>query len=484
MKKTTYIGGLDIGTTGCKLSLFDEKGQEVTSAYREYDIKRGGGHHEVDIPAVWASVKAVFAACASYDMAAVGVTSFGESFVILDEKDTPLAPTMLYTDPRGAEECAELATHFDVDELARRTGTTLHSMYSFPKLMYLKKQDPALFDHARCILLMQDFVVYMLTGVRQIDFSLAARTAAFDIREKCWLFALFDYAGIDVSLMSTPVPSGTAAGTVKPHVASELGLSPDTVVVTGCQDQVAALVGADVLRAGEAMDGIGTVECVPIILSDPPTDASLYAQGYSVVPHVGGTYACYVLSYAGGATLKWYRDKITHEDYEVMDRSLPAEPTDLLVIPHFAGAATPYMDTSARAAILGLTLEHDKADIYKALMEGTSYEILLNLREIERHGLAVSAVTATGGGANSPEWLQIKADIFGIPVKSLHGSQIGAAGTALLAGRAIGLWDYETRLVAEKKIFTPDARRHEIYMRHYESYRKIYSAVKEVFRHE
>ena len=481
MDKQAYIGGLDIGTTGCKIVLFDTQGREAFTSYREYEVKRDRGLHEVDIPAVWQAVKEVLADCAPYEIAAVGVTSFGESFVILDDQGTPIAPTMLYTDPRGREACAALSHQFDADTLARRTGTVLHEMYSLPKLMYLKEQDPTIFERAACILLMEDFVVYMLTGVRQIDYSLAARTAAFDIREKAWITELFDFAGIDPSLMSTPVPTGTVAGRIKADVATELGLSPKTTVVTGCQDQIAALVGANVLEVGEAMDGIGTVECVPIIVKEPPTDASVYAAGYSFVPHVGGNYACYVLSYAGGATLKWFRDKISHTDYAKMDKTIPAEPTDLLILPHFAGAATPYMDSSARAAILGLTFEHSQSDIYKALMEGTSYEIYLNLCEMEKHGLSLSSVTATGGGANSEVWLQIKADIFGIPVKSLSGTQIGAAGTALLAGRAIGVWNEDTRLIGDRKVYTPDVGHHAIYREQYEKYRRIYGTVKEVF---
>ncbi len=484
MDQKTYIGGLDIGTTGCKIVLFDANGDEAFTAYREYEVKRDRGLHEVDIPAVWAAVKAVLAACAPYPTAAIGVTSFGESFVILDEHDHPLAPTMLYTDPRGRAECAELCAHFDPATLALRTGTTLHEMYSLPKLMYLNRQDPTAFARAKCILLMQDFVTYMLTGARLIDHSLAARTAAFDIRKKGWIEELYAYAGIDTRLLSTPVPTGTVAGTIKPAVAAELGLPPDLTVVVGCQDQIAALIGASVLSPGEAMDGIGTVECVPIVVDEPPTDPAVYAAGYSFVPHLGGNYACYVLSYAGGATLKWFRDQISHIDYAEMDKSVPAAPTDLLVLPHFAGAATPYMDSSARAAILGLTFEHTQGDIYKALMEGTSYEIYHNLVEMEQHGYTLDAVTATGGGANSPVWLQIKADIFGIPVRSLSGTQIGAAGTALLAGRAVGLWDDSTRLISEKTTYYPDPARHETYRKHYATYRHIYPAVKEVFAHE
>ncbi len=479
-----YIGGLDIGTTGCKLVLFDKDGKQVLRAYREYEVQRSHGLHEVNVSALYEAVKEVLAEAAPYDVKAIGVTSFGESFVVLDENDNTLAPTMLYTDPRGKEEVAELEKKFGRDSIAFKTGTVMHEMYSLPKLAWLKKHTPEVFDRAKCILLMQDYIVYMLSGVRQIDYSLSARTAAFDIENKCWIAELFDFAGIDTSLMSKPVPSGTAAGKIRSALAKELGISEDIVIVSGCQDQIAALVGAGVREEGQAMDGIGTVECVPIIMSEIPKDMSIYDGGYSVVPHVGGGYACYILSYAGGATLKWFRDKLANESYAELDAKVSDEPSELLIMPHFAGAATPYMDQSSKAAILGLTFEHTKTDIYKALMEGTSYEILLNLEKMRTLKITLDEVVATGGGANSDIWLQIKADIFGIPVKSLDGSEIGAAGTAFLSGLAVGAYTDDCKLIGEKKTFYPNAEKNKFYQKQYKKYARIYKAAKEVMNDE
>ncbi len=479
-----YIGGLDIGTTGCKIVLFDDNGKQIKTAYREYSVKRSGGLHEVDVDAVYASVEEVIKEVADSDITAIGVTSFGESFVMLDENDRPLAPTMLYTDPRGQKECAELTERFGSERLALQTGTIPHEMYSVSKIMWIKNNMPSEFARCAHILLMQDYIVYKLTGERQIDYSLAARTGAFDVKEKRWIDEVLDYAGIDASVLSKPVPSGTAAGKIIPKTAVLLGLSDNVTVVSGCQDQIAALVGANVLNDGSAMDGIGTVECVPIVMSELPQNYSIYKGGYSVVPHINGNYACYILSYAGGATLKWFRDTIANTSYAELDAEVSDKPTDLLVMPHFAGAATPYMDTKSKAAIVGLTFEHTKSDIYKALMEGTSYEILLNLMKMREIGINISSVTATGGGARSDIWLQIKADVFGIPVYSLDNTEIGAAGTAMLAGRAIKAYSESTRLVSEKKVFMPNAEKHEYYSSQFEKYAKIYSAVKGVLENE
>ncbi len=480
LDRKMYIGGLDIGTTGCKIVLYSKDGKLVKTAYREYNVKRQQGLSEVDIEAVTQAVFEVFKEVSDCKIEAVGVTSFGETFVMLDENNTPLCPSMLYTDPRGIEEKAQLEEKFTRESLAVKTGTIPHEMYSICKLLWVKKHMSKAVDKAKHILLMQDYIVYTLTGVAQIDYSLAARTGAFDVRNKCWIKQVFDFCGIDTSLMSKPVQSGSVAGTIKSELAKELGLNSDMVVVTGAQDQIAALVGAGVYETGTAMDGIGTVECVPIVMDKVPDDFEIYKGGYSVVSHVNGKYACYILSYAGGATLKWFRDNISKKPYAELDNDVKNEPTDLLIMPHFAGAATPYMDSSSKAAVVGLTFEHTASDIYKALMEGTSYEILLNLMEMQRIGIKLSEVTATGGGARSDVWLQIKADVFGIPVKGLEQGEIGAAGTALMAGKAVGVFNEDTKLIDGRKTFYPDMEKHAYYLKQYEKYKKIYNAVKEI----
>ncbi len=479
-----YIGGLDIGTTGCKIVLFDEKGTLQKKVYREYEVKRENGLHEVDGIGIFDAVKAVLTEVKDFDIKAIGITSFGETCVMLDEEDMPCAPSMLYTDPRGSEESKQLIEKFGIENLAFKTGTMPHEMYSIAKIMWVKKNMPESFKRVKHILLMQDFAAYMLTGKCQIDYSLAARSGAFDVAGKCWDKEILDFCGIDEGLLSEAVPSGTVVGEIKSDVKAEIGFKSDTVIVSGCHDQIAALVGANVLESGQAMDGIGTVECVPVIMDKIPTDFSIFECGYSFVPHINGKFACLALSYAGGATLKWFRDNFSDMSYKELDENVADKPTDLLLMPHFAGAATPYMDTKSKAAILGLTFEHTKMDIYKALMEGTSYEIMLNLQKLESYGIKLGGVTATGGGANSDVWLQIKADVFGIPVKTLDNSEIGASGTAYLAGKAVGVYGDKNTLVNEKSVFYPNKEKTAFYSKQMKKYAEIYSAVKAVQDYE
>ena len=489
-----YVGGLDLGTTGCKIVIYDDKGAFVDKFYREYNVARSGGMHELDMNFIFESVVEILKEASKYKpLSAIGVTSFGETFAMLDENDEIIAPSMLYTDPRGSEECEFLENTLGKDKISVAVGCMPHPMYSLPKLMWIKNNMPEAYKNAKRVLLAEDFIVYKLTGIAQIDYSLAARTMGFDIRNKCWYEELFSAAGIDSSLLSKPVPSGTVAGGVKADVAMLTGLSGDTKIVSCCQDQIASAIGAGAFTKDVAVDGIGTVECVTIIMDEAPTDAEFYALGYSVVPHIGDKYACYVLSYAGGATLKWFRDSFAEKEreeadkkgenvYKNLDDAMPSDPTEILVMPYFAGAATPFMDTGAKASFIGLTFEHTKLDIYRALMEGTSYEIALNMDVIKKFLPTPSALRATGGGATSDKWLQIKSDILGVGITALNASEVGGAGSAALAGYATGVFsdlkEAVNIMVPERKSFTSGTEFKDTYEKCFNKYKKLYKAIK------
>ncbi len=245
------IAGLDIGTTGCKCTVFDSDGSCLGKAYRDYPVRRTVGGHEIDVSAVMDGVYAVLGEMAAQypDIAGVGVTSFGETFVMTDEAGEPLHTAMLYTDPRGGEECRELSEKLGERHIAEITGLRPHEMYGISKMMWLRKNCPEVYAAARHIFLIEDYVVFHLTGNAQIDYSLATRTMAFDIRTLTWSKEIFEAAGIDGSLMSRPVPTGTGAGGITPAAAEKTGLPAETQIVSISHDQVAAAVGAACLTA-------------------------------------------------------------------------------------------------------------------------------------------------------------------------------------------------------------------------------------------
>jgi len=490
-----YAAGLDIGTTGCKIAVYNEKSECMKVYYQEYPVTHTGGNHEIDFDSIKQAVLNILKiALKEYKISAIGVTSFGETFVMLDENDNILAPAMLYTDPRGSRECEYLCDVIGLEKLTYLTGVKPHPMYSISKILWYKNNVPELFSKCKKILLGEDFIVYTLTGNRCIDYTLATRTGAFDIENKIWIDEVFDTFDIDVDLMSVPVKTGNIAGTLKPSLCKLFDIDYEMFVVNGCHDQIAALTGAGVFDSDCSMDGTGTVECIPVLLDKKPEDMEFYNNGFSAVPF-NDKYACYAFSYAGGATLKWFRDNIAYSDYQMckeqnknvyayLDGYVKDEPSGILILPHFAGAATPFMDTGSKAAFVGITLETDKNDLYKALMEGTAYEMLYNFNVMKEYTDKIKSIRATGGGASSDVWLQIKADILGREITALSCSEVGAAGTTAIAGNAIGMYKDIKQAVSDmapvRKVFTPDFEKNKLYAQLYNKYKLLYSSLRKL----
>lgn len=489
------IAGLDIGTTGCKVTVFDGNGDQLGKAYADYPSSRETKGHVVDVTKILEGVMDVLAQIAKEhpDIAGIGVTSFGETFVMTDECGNPLHPAMLYTDPRGAEQCAALCEKLGTEQIIRITGTKPHEMYSISKILWMKENQPQIYARARHIFLMEDLVVFTLTGRAQIDFSLACRTMAFDIHTLTWSDAILDAAGVDKSLLSATVPTGTPAGCILPEIAEKTGLSPSMQVVSISHDQIAAAVGAGAFDSSVAVDGAGTVQCLTPIFDGLP-DLNAMSQGnFSVVPYVvPGKYVCYAFSYTGGALISWCVDNLAKgEEAAAKERGISVNsllesrsksPTGLLVLPHFAGAATPYMDTGSRGAIIGMTTATTVADIYRGCMEGVVYEMLLNREALGKDADRVTMLYATGGGAHSQEWMQMKADVLGLPVTALSTVDAGTVGSAMLTGIVTGcfadLQDAASHMVEKKAVYYPREDMHEMYMKIYQRYRMVYQAVR------
>lgn len=500
------IAGLDIGTTGCKLTVFDENGKELGKAYRDYPVQRNVGGHEIDVDALMDGVFAVIGDMSKKhpDIAGIGVTSFGETFVMTDASGIPLAPAMLYTDPRGKEESEELVAKLGLENIARITGVTAHEMYGLPKIMWRKKHNPEMYAKTKHIFQMEDYVVFSLTGNAQIDYSLATRSMAFDINKLCWSEEMLGAAGVDQALFSKPVPTGTDAGEITEEAARKTGLPKCTHIVSIAHDQVAACVGAGAFDGDVAVDGAGTVQCLTPVFDAMPDVKKMIPGKYVIVPHViAGKYVTYAFSYTGGALMQWCTSNLAKKEKELgtaekisVNEYLEKEyisnrkslgldtegPSGMLTLPHFAGAATPYMDTGSKGAILGLTTDSKVSDIYRSCMEGVTYEMYLNYKNVVAAGAKPKIMHATGGGAHSAVWMQMKADMLGIPITALRTVDAGTVGSAMLTGVAIGIFkdlqEATAKMVEKTNTYQPRKEFHVRYMEVFERYEKLYNAVR------
>ena len=488
------FGGLDIGTSGCKCTAFNELGYELASAYMAYPAKRNLGLHEIDIDSIWQAVKHVLSQVAQEtkktgdDLKALCVSSFGETCAVLDEHDKSVIPSFLYTDSRGVDEVNELSDKMGSRQVFQISGHKPGYMYTLPKLMWAQKNMPGKLDTAKKILPINSTVIYFLTGEKVTDPSLASRTMMLDIREKKWHTGLLEQAGIDESKMPKVVDIGTVVGTVSKTIADELNLSEDLKIVVGAQDQIVAALGSGALHDGQTVNGSGSVECITPLFSKIPDSDVFYDANYCVVPMLPGLYVTYAFVFSGGTLLEWLRSKMNADTLspDEFDEIHVQQPTGILALPHFSGAATPYMNNKAKGAIIGLTLEHTAADVYRALQEGLCYESLLNIDYLRQSGIAVDSLKITGGGARSPVWNQMKADVLGVSCKTILNKEAGATGSAMLTGVALGVYadlhEAASVLVTEGQTFESRSDMNLKYEEQFEKYKKIYDSVQEILK--
>ena len=498
--------GIDIGTSGCKVTVFSDAGAVLAFSSQEYEpTPCAAGFLEINAERVWLALTTCIrkSAAASADRSlepirALAVSSFGEAAVPVDRNGRTLANGILFTDPRGQEQLDALVARVGQDNLTSRTGLPLHRMYTLLRLMWLRDTHPEIYEATDKYLQFEDFVLYRLTGETVTDYSLAARTMAFNILDKKWDQDILAAADIPASIFARAVPGGTPIGPVRPAVAAELGLPAGVMVVTGGHDQPCTALGSGVMHTGQAIDGIGTSECITTSFDEPVLDPALFAMNFHCGPHVvPGKYITFAYTMSAGGLLQWFRDTIGRPErdeaarsnisaYAFLDEQIGRDPSGLLVLPHLDGSGTPYLDPESRGAILGLSRQTSPLDIYRAMLEGITFEMRYNLECLVKTGIHVHALRAAGGGSKSAVWLQIKADILNRPVATLEFNEAGTLGAVMLAGVAAGLYrdlDEACRqLVREKHHFEPVPIQTERYEESYQRYKSMYTAIKNIWQ--
>jgi len=449
--------GIDVGTTGCKAIAFNEKGQPLSQAYREYPLCHPQpGFMELDASLVWEktqeAIREAASGTASDPIRALAVSSLGEGVLGVSKQGQPLAGAILGFDPRGQEQVERLRCRLGEERIMSLTGMPLASGYTLPKLMWWKDHEPRFFEQAERFLCFQDFVAYKLGAEPAMDLSLAGRTLALDVTRGDWCNEMLEAAGLQRERLSRPVPSGTLIGEVPQGLARELGLPCGVLIAAGGHDQPAGCLGCGAVQSGMAMDATGTVECIAVVLDQPVLSESMRKNSFCCYRHVvPNRFLTLAFNWTGGSILKWFRDILGTEElrmakeqgqdvYDLLLALMPAEPTSLMLLPYFGMSGTPHFDAESRGIWMGLTLETNKGELVKSLLEGVSMEMRFNLDLLEKAGVFVSSLRAIGGGAKSKAWLQLKADVFDRPVQSLDVSEAACLGMSIMAGVGAGVY--------------------------------------------
>ncbi|MGQ9554557.1 MAG: FGGY-family carbohydrate kinase [Anaerolineae bacterium] len=491
--------GLDIGTTGCKAIIFSEEGSIIASSYREYPLLQPQpGWIELDAELVWLRVESAIqeavAKAGKHDpVRALAPSTQGEAVCPVTHNGKPLANSIVTFDNRTVPQAKMLGEALGADAVYRISGQPLHPMGTVHKIAWWQQNQAEVYNRAWKFVCYGDFALLRLGVSPIMDTSMAARTMAYDLRAGGWSPDVLAVFGIDEDKLPAVAPSGTAVGTIPPQTCARLGLPQGVVAVTGGHDQPCGALGAGAVRPGRAMYAIGTVECVTPCLSGFMAD--LGNRGFPCYPHVTpGKYVTLGFNFGGGSILRWYRDTFASEEvvlaqqtgrdvYDLLLEGVDLTPGQLLLLPHFAGTGTPWLDPLSKGAIVGLTLGTSKSDIVKAILEGTTYEIAFNVSEMRSAGVGIEELRAIGGGAKSQKWLQIKADVLGTPLVKLDVSEAACLGAALLAGHGVGIFpdiaEVADAFATPIARFEPDSGRHEHHRRRLEVYRHLYPALRQ-----
>lgn len=496
-----FLIGIDVGTNGTKCTIFNESGNTLAYSYQGYNILMPQkGYYELDPnivrKAVFTVINDAVKKAGTTDYAYIAISSMGEACVQIDLNGNVLSNSMLYIDSRGEDEIVELLENISNKDIMEKAGLSPHKMYTLPKIMWIKKNNKESFKKTWKFLLYEDYISYLLTGETYIDYSLASRTMAFNVINKKWDKQILQYANIDESLLSTPVQSGTIIGKIRKDIQNELCLPNNTFVLAGGHDQGCAALGGGALTSGMSVDGMGTAECITTVFNKPITNGIMEKYNYNCEPYlIPNKYISLAYCSSSGSIIKWFRDNFSYEEkqialksnkneYQLLDNHVSNEPTGLILLPHFSGSGTPYLDNQALGGIFGLTLQTSKYDIYQSILEGITYEMKYNLECLKEAGITTKVMKVLGGGAQSNVWLQMKADIFGIPVERPIIKEASSLGAAMLCFKAAKLYDtldeVSTNLVKTDKIYYPRNEYYKKYNEIYEKYKKAYKAMKNV----
>lgn len=450
--------GVDLGGTGAKAGIFDSDGRPLGIGHQGYSPKNlGNGRAEIPIETIYeaarAAVHQALEAAGKPAVVALAISSQGQTFATIDEKGRSLHPAILWYDSRAGEQAARLIKKFEV--LPAQERPPVNVLSSSAKILWLNENMPDIMAPAWRYLLLPDYLSYRLTGEAVIDSNTATSIGMQIEGATDFSFPALHIAGIPREQLSRILRPGTPIARLTSSAASEWGLSPETLLVAGTNDQYAGALGAGNNAPGIITETTGT--CLALVTLTErlpsPMPQGLYGGHFPIA----GLFFLLAYSKTAGLLLHWFQqvwaDGKSLADLDAEAATVSPGSRGITLLPHFDGAVSPVPDPAVRGAFSGLTLEHTRADMYRAILESLAFSLRENVENIVLQGFKPSVIRSIGGGAKSDLWLQIKADVLGLPVEKPCVTESAVLGAAMIA--AVGQGTFRSLSQASAGLYRP-----------------------------
>jgi len=442
-----YFLGIDLGTSSVKVLAINDHEIIVGDVTKDYPVHYPFDKWAEQDPEDWwiKTVEAIRDLMNEYripsdQIAAIGFSGQMHGLVALDENDKVLFPAILWCDQRTEKECEDITSAFGKDQLRDLTGNKALTGFTAPKILWVKKNHPELFKKIKHILLPKDFIRLKLTGEYATDVSDASGTLLFDVKNKVWSRPICDFLGIAIEQLPKVYESYEITGSVSEEAKALLGLKGEVLVVGGAGDQAAGAVGTGTVVEGIVSVNIGTSGVVFAAHDDYVVDSDCRLHAFC---HANGKYHTMGVMLSAASCLKWWIDSAqTGMDYDSILKE--AQETDsnqgLIFLPYLMGERTPYPDPNAKGCFLGLNMNTSRGNMTRALLEGVAFGLRDSLEILKDLAIPVNHIRIIGGGARSPLWKQILADIFQMEIEEINTNQGGGLGSAILAAVGAGFY--------------------------------------------
>ena len=499
---------IDAGTTSLKAALFDAQGHMLALDRQEYLLLTPALNVvELDPQVYWqalvSAVRSVLAQSrvAGQEVTTLCISSQGETFIPVDTQGVPLSRAIVWLDNRASEEAKLIAERFGIDKIFHRTGQPeVAPTWPACKMLWMRSCTPDIFQRTAKFLWLEDYLLYRLTGQFATSTGQQTSSLLLDIQAQDWWPEMMAYVGLASDRLGKLMKPGEPLGTLRRHAAEELGLSTRTLAVTGSMDQAIAALGAGNIAPGMVVESTGGALGIVATLTEPLFDPQRRIPCY--LHAVPNTYCLLPWGQTAGMALKWFRDQFFaleaesarqagREPYNDMTAEagrVPAGCDGLVALPHLEGAFCPEFNPLARGVFFGATLRHGRAHFIRAILESVAFMLKRNLDLVEGLGIPVETITSLGGGARSPLWLQIKADVLQKPVQTIQVEEAACLGAAILGAVAAAVYpdipSAVTQMVQHKEAVQPNPAHCQVYQQRYEDYVALFNHLTPMFTDE